>query len=173
MLPDVPAVPHDPDRPARHWIGERPRNAVATNQRDGQMAYHVDGLEAGANPHVNYEPTARGGPVEARPAPIPHTPFVSGHIVRQPISRENDYGQAGERYRAFADWERDELIRNLVEQLAVCEHDIQQRMIAHLSACDADYGRRAAEGLASVRPDAPGGGGAPARVGAVTTTVAP
>ena len=29
---------------------------VATNQRDGQMAYSVD-LGAGQNPHVNYEPS--------------------------------------------------------------------------------------------------------------------
>ncbi len=140
----------------RHRVGanylqlpiNRPRNTVATNLRDGQMAYHVDGVEAGGNPHVNYEPSARGGPVEAKPAGAPHTPFVSGHVVRKPISRENDYQQAGERYRAFADWERDELIRNLVGQLGPCGADIRQRMIDHLSKCDAEYGRRVAEGLA-------------------------
>ncbi len=32
---------------------------VATNQRDGQMAVHVD--TAGQNPHVNYEPSIHGG----------------------------------------------------------------------------------------------------------------
>lgn len=141
----------------------RPRTAVATNQRDGQMAYHVDGLDVGANPHVNYEPTALGGAAEARPVPAPHSPFVSGHLVRQPIARENDYAQAGDRYRAFTAWERDELIRNLVQQLAACDSDTQERMIAHLSACDPDYGRRVADGLDVPRPNAPAGRSATGR----------
>ena len=133
----------------------RPRTNVATNQRDGQMTYDVDGAHAGSNPHVNYEPTARGGPMQATPAGAPHTPFVSGHVVRQPISRENDYGQAGDRYRAFSDWERDELIANLVGQLVPCSEDIQQRMIDHLTRCDAEYGRRVADGLGIAQDGAP------------------
>jgi catalase len=129
----------------------RPKRPVATNQRDGQMTYHVDGNEAGANPHVNYEPSAKGSPAEAKATGPQHTPFVSGHVVRQSISRENDYGQAGDRYRAFSDRERDELIANLVSLLAPCDDDVQQRMIGHLAACDADYGQRVLEGLARAR----------------------
>jgi catalase len=45
------------------------------------------------------------------------------------------------------DWERDDLIANLVAGLQPCNRDIQDRMIAHLTQCDADYGRRVAEGL--------------------------
>lgn len=111
------------------------------------MTYHVDGGEAGANPHVNYEPSAKGSPAEAKEAGPQHMPFVSGNVVRQSISRENNYGQAGDRYRAFSDWERDELISNLVGLLTPCDADVQQRMIDHLTACDADYGRRVSEGL--------------------------
>ena len=36
--------------------------------------------------------------------------MVAGKVVRQAISRTNDYGQAGERYRTFEAWEQDELI---------------------------------------------------------------
>ena len=155
----------------RHRVGPNylqlpinaPKNVVATNQRDGQMTYKVDG---GGNPHVNYEPSARGGPVQAKADGAPHTPFVSGHIVRQPISRENDYGQAGARWRAFNAWERDELIANLVGQLTPCGEDIQQRMIEHLTKCDAEYGSRLAEGLAhamkAAMPTAPKTTAAPA-----------
>ena len=125
----------------------RPRVHVATNQRDGQMTYAVDGVEAGENPHVNYEPSARHGLVTAQPAGKPHTPFVSGHVVRQTIARENNYGQAGERWRAFEDWERDELVKNLVSALAQCGADIQQRMVSHFTQADPEYGRRVAEGL--------------------------
>ena len=139
----------------RHRVGpnylqlpiNRPHSAVATNQRDGQMTYNVDGVEGAGNPHVNYEPTARGGPVEATASGPGHRPFVSGHIVRQSISRENNYGQAGDRYRAFTDRDRDELVNNLVGQLTPCGDDIRARMIDHLTRCDADYGRRVAEGL--------------------------
>src|SRR5688500_4799604 len=76
----------------------QPKVRVATNQRDGQMTYHVDGNEAGANPHINYEPSSRNGLVEAPAEGKPHTPYVAGHVVRQKISRTNDFAQAGERY---------------------------------------------------------------------------
>ncbi|MBZ9712689.1 catalase [Deinococcus multiflagellatus] len=128
-----------------------PRKHVATNQRDGQMAYRVD-TAPGQNPHVNYEPSVLGGLREAPPAGQPHTPHVSGQLVRQSIDRTNDFGQAGERYRAFEPWERDELIRNLVDTLAPVDPRIQQRMIQLFTQCDADYGRRVAEGLAQARP---------------------
>ena len=127
----------------------RPKKHVATNQRDGQMAYHVDGVEAGENPHVNYEPSAKGGLVET-PKPegvVDHRPFVSGHVTRQAISRTNPYKQAGERYRSFEDWEREDLISNLVGALSICDRDIQERMVNHFTMADADYGRRVAEGL--------------------------
>jgi catalase len=125
----------------------RPRTHVATNQRDGQMAYSVDGLEAGENPHVNYEPSSRQGLREATPGGKPYTPHVQGNIVRQQISRTNDYKQAGERYRTFEDWERNELISNLVGALKQCNPDIQQRMVDYFSQCDSDYGQRVAQGL--------------------------
>jgi catalase len=124
-----------------------PKKHVATNQRDGQMTYHVDGVEAGENPHVNYEPSARDGLVTAQPSGKPHTPFVSGHVTRQTIARTNNYGQAGERWRTFQDWERDELVLNLVGALSQCGADIQQRMLWHFSQADAEYGRRVADGL--------------------------
>jgi catalase len=124
-----------------------PQTRVATNQRDGQMTYFVDGNRAGENPHVNYEPSSRHGLKEAAPSGKPHTPYVEGHVVRQKISRTNDYKQAGELYRSYEDWERDDLISNLVSGLKQCNPDIQQRMVAHLVQCDTEYGRRVAEGL--------------------------
>jgi catalase len=125
----------------------RPQKHVATNQRDGQMTYFVDGNEAGENPHVNYEPSSRGGLVEAPRAGKDHTPYVQGAVVRQQISRTNDYKQAGERYRTMEDWERDELVNNLASALKQCNPDIQERMLALLTKCDEDYGRRVAEGI--------------------------
>ncbi len=121
-----------------------PKVHVATNQRDGQMTYHVD---HGPNPHVNYEPSALGGLKEAPKAGKDHTPYVQGNLVRQKIERENNFQQAGETYRAFSQEERDELISNLVDALKQCREDIQKRMVHHFTLADAEYGRRVAEGL--------------------------
>ncbi len=73
--------------------------------------------------------------------------WIEGHLVRQKIERTNDYRQAGERYRAFEDWERDELILNLVNTLKPARRHIQERMVQHFTQYDPDYGRRVAEGL--------------------------
>ncbi len=139
----------------RHRVGtnylqlpiNRSKTRVATNQRDGQMAYQVDGVEAGENPHVNYEPSSMGGLKEAPKSGKDHTPYVQGAVIRQKISRPNDYQQAGDRYRAFEDWERDDLILNLVAALKTCNLDIQERMVGHLMQCDSQYGTRVKEGL--------------------------
>ncbi|AFZ68180.1 catalase [Deinococcus peraridilitoris] len=123
-----------------------PQKQVATNQRGGQMAYRVD-LALGQNPHVNYEPSSLGGLREAKSAGKDHTPTVQGPLVRQKIARQNNFQQAGERYRLFSDFERDELIKNLVGALKDAREDIQERMVFLFSQCDEDYGRRVAEGL--------------------------
>ena len=125
-----------------------PKTRVATNQRDGQMAYRVDGVEAGENPHVNYEPSSLGGLKEAPKAGKDHTPYVKGPVVRQQISRTNDFKQAGEQYRAFKDSDRDDLILNLVTELKNCNPDIQARMVENFTKADPEYGRRVREGLA-------------------------
>ncbi|WP_372508733.1 catalase [Pseudalkalibacillus decolorationis] len=123
-----------------------PKKHVATNQRDGQMAYYVD-QAPGQNPHVNYEPSSLNGLKEASKSGEEYTPNVEGQLVRESIDRTNDYKQAGETYRAFDDFERDELIHNLVNGLSSCHTKIQKRMVELLTKCDQDYGRRVADGL--------------------------
>jgi catalase len=130
----------------------RPKTHVATNQRDGSMAYYVDNQDNSANPHVNYEPSTLGGVREAERSGKDYTPHISGKLVRQPISRTDPYTQAGERYRTFEDWEREDLITNLVTNLKVCPPVIQERMVYHFTLCDPDYGRRVAEGLGIAAP---------------------
>ncbi len=128
-----------------------PKKHVATNQRDGQMTYRVD-LAPGGNPHVNYEPSSMGGLTEAERPGKDHTPFVQGNLVRETIERTNNFGQAGERYRMHEDWERDDLILNLVNTLKPVRRNIQEKMVWLFSQCDADYGRRVAEGLGIAVP---------------------
>jgi catalase len=123
-----------------------PKKHVATNQRDGQMAYRQD-LVHGVNPHVNYEPSTLGGLKEAPKAGKDHEPEYNARLVRQKIDRQNNFQQAGERFRLFEDWERDDLITNLVNTLAPAAKHIQDKMVELFSQCDAEYGRRVQEGL--------------------------
>jgi catalase len=125
----------------------RPKVPVATNQRDGQMTYSVD--FGGGNPHMNYEPNSFAPLKEAARTAPAHAPRVSGHLVQEKISRTNDFKQAGERYRSFQPQEREELIRNLVNNLSQCKQDIRDRMIQYFTNADPDYGRQVAEGLKS------------------------
>ena len=136
----------------RHRVGtnylqlpiNRPKVPVASNQRDGQMTYYVD---QGPNPHINYEPSSLGGLKEAKPAGKPHQPHYDADLVRAPIDRPNNFGQAGQTYRDFEPWERDELVNNIGHNLAICTKDIQDRIISYCTQADADYGRRVTEKL--------------------------
>jgi catalase len=123
-----------------------PRKAVATNQRDGQMAYRQDLVE-GVNAHVNYEPSSLGGLKEAARTGKDHTPHYNASLVREKISRQNNFKQAGDTYRNLEEWEREDLINNLVNTLAPVKKHIQNKMVEHFKECDPDYGRRVEEGL--------------------------
>jgi catalase len=123
-----------------------PKTHVATNQRDGQMAYPQDIL-ASANPHVNYEPSSMNGLKEAPRAGKDHTPRYNAALVREKIERQNNFKQAGETYRNLEDWERDDLISNLATSIVQATDEIQNRMIDLFTQCDEDYGRRVAEAI--------------------------
>jgi catalase len=124
----------------------QPRKRVATNLRDGQMAYYVD--EGGENPSVNYEPSITGGLHEApKPAHDEQGPEYRARLTRARIERRNDYTQAGERFQLSEPWEKDDLVANLVTALGKCRREIQERMVWHLFMCDDELGQRVGEGV--------------------------
>ncbi|KKB42025.1 catalase [Bacillus thermotolerans] len=122
------------------------KKRVATHQHGGQMSYGAE-YAKGKNPHVNYEPSITGGFEEAEQIGQEHQPHYNDRLVREKISRPNDFKQAGDTYREFEEWEKDELISNLVDALRVCRKEIQDTMIDHFTKADEEYGRRVAEGL--------------------------
>jgi catalase len=118
---------------------------VHTNQRGGQMSYHVD-LAPGQNPHVNYEPSFHGGLHEAGREPnLP--PEVKGRLTQEVLERRNDYVQARGRYCTMMEWERDDLVQNMGDLLGQCERDVQERMLWHLLLVHDDYGERVGAAL--------------------------
>ncbi|WP_342559457.1 catalase [Metasolibacillus sp. FSL K6-0083] len=138
----------------RHRVGANylqlpinaPKKHVATNQAGGQMMYKRD-LAPGQNPHINYEPSMLNGLKEATQNGKEYTPYIEGNLVRESIDRQNNTKQAGETYRNFEQWERDELLANLIRDLSVCHIDIQNAMIALAQEADEEYGRLLKDGL--------------------------
>jgi catalase len=139
----------------RHRVGpnylqlpvNRPQAPVATNQRDGQMTYGVD-APAGVNPHVNYEPSILGGLREATyPTHDEQGPEIRGRLTRKRIPLTNDYQQAGERYLLSQQWEKDDLVANLVGALSQCDRRIQERMVWHFFMCEDELGQRVGDGI--------------------------
>lgn len=123
------------------------KKRVATNQEGGQLRYYND-KAPGQNPHVNYEPSSMGGLKEAKQSGKEHSPYVEGNLVRESIDRNDNTKQAGETYRSFEQWEKDELINNMVNDLAICPEDIQNKMIALAEQADEEYGRLLKDGIA-------------------------
>ncbi|WP_396631487.1 catalase-related domain-containing protein, partial [Lysinibacillus sp. D4A3_S15] len=56
-------------------------------------------------------------------------------------------------YRNFEQCERDELLANLIRDLAICHVDIQNAMIALAAEADVEYGRLLKEGLHKARKE--------------------
>jgi len=127
-------------------VNQAKNAAVATNQQGGQMQYAVDAN--GANPHVNYEPSITGGLREGQaPAHDEQGPEIVGRLTRARIPRTDDYTQAGERYQLSEQWEKDDLVTNLVDALSQCRREIQERMVWHFFLCDDEWGQRVGDGL--------------------------
>jgi catalase len=133
-------------------VNQAKNAAVATNQRDGDMAHYVD--DGGTSPHVNYEPSITGGLAEATAVPGQDEPgpIVEGRLTRARIPRSNDYQQAGERYLLSEQWERDELVANLSDAIPQCDRPVQERMVWHLLMCEDELGLRVGEGV-GIGPD--------------------
>jgi catalase len=123
----------------------RPKAEVRTNQQGGQMSYGRDVV--GANPHVNYEPSIIGGREAEYPAHDEQGPVITGRLTRKRIPRTNDYAQAGERYLLSEQWEKDDLVTNLVGALQQCRREIQERMVWHFFMCEDELGQRVGEAL--------------------------
>ncbi|MFF4165942.1 catalase [Streptomyces sp. NPDC001741] len=119
---------------------------VATNQRDGQMAY--DNSHGGENPEVNYEPSITGGLREGEyPTHDEQGPTIHGRLTRARLPRTNDYLQAGQRYQLMEQWERDDLVKNFTDLFAQCTRPVQERMVWHCLMAETDLGLRVGEGL--------------------------
>ncbi|PWC06390.1 catalase [Mycetocola zhujimingii] len=119
---------------------------VHTNQRDGQMTYHVDG---GENPHINYEPSITDGSLREATYPThdEQGPEIVGRLTRKRIPRTDDYTQAGQRFLLMEPWEQDDLVANFVELIGQASREVQERMVWHFFMVEDSLGARVGAGL--------------------------
>lgn len=118
------------------------KGRVYTNQRGGEMSYSTD-RHPDMSPHINYEPSIHGLQEAERKPNLP--PEVTGRLMRSELDRTNDYLHARGRYNTMMDWERDDLVKNIGNNLKECERAVQERMLWHLFMIHDDYGRRVGE----------------------------
>ena len=121
----------------------RPKCEVNNYQRDGAMRF--DG-NAGAS--VNYEPNSFGGPrADAAYAEPPLK--ISGDADRYDQKRgvDADYVQPGNLFRLMPADEQKRLIENITGSLKKVSKELQEKMVAHFSKADKDYGGGIAKGL--------------------------
>jgi catalase len=122
----------------------QPRAAKVSNyQRDGFMRF-----DGNAGTSVNYEPNSFGGPKED-PAYKEPPLNISGDADHYDQERgvDDDYVQPGNLFRLMPPDEQARLIENLVGSLKNVPQDIQEKMVAHFSKADKNYGEGVAKGL--------------------------
>lgn len=119
----------------------RPRVAVVNNNQDGQLN------GSGRNESVNYFPAAdapKATAGEFRNA----TYSVNAVVNSKPISKTNNFEQAGIFYRSLAPAEKADLIRNLAGDLGQVRSDRTRTiMVSYFYQADADYGTRLAKAV--------------------------
>lgn len=118
-----------------------PYAPVRNYQRDGAMRIKQDASR------INYEPNSYTETPKQAPEYAESQAPLHGVTTRQRIAKTDDFTQAGERYRSFSQTERDNLIKNLVNDLKSVDREIQLRAICNFFRADAEYGMRVAEGL--------------------------
>ena len=78
---------------------------------------------------------------------------MTGRLTLAQLPRTNDYLQAAQRYVLSEQWEKDELVANLVDALTQCRREIQERMLWHLFMVEDELGRRVGEGIGMTADD--------------------
>jgi catalase len=114
------------------------------------MSYHTD--ERGMDPSVTYEPSVRAGLSEADDSYASYEPTVEAtKIVRAPIDRTNNFGQARERWLSIEEYERVEMVSNIAGGLAQCDAIVVEKFMEHVYATHEDFGKRVEAKIAEIK----------------------
>lgn len=134
----------------RHRIGanfqqlpiNKPKVDVLNNTQDGAMRYYYN------EGKVNYKPNQlnHNKPIDY-PKGNQKAKFVEGNIVTEEIDKNDNFKQAGDRFRAMSKKEQEILVDNIVADMWEVDYKIQVKAIENFKNADADFGRRVKQGL--------------------------
>ena len=120
----------------------RPYAAVSNYNQDGSLNV---GTTAG---DVNYEPSVTTGRRDTAGDEYSKAPLGGDKIIQEPISKTQNFKQAGELYESFTDQEKTNLISNLAGDLGkVKNRAVKLRMVSHFYKANADFGTRLAKAV--------------------------
>ncbi|MEG1002865.1 catalase [Clostridium sp.] len=134
----------------RHRIGanfqqlpiNRPKVDPVNNTQDGPMRYKYN------EGSINFKPNSLNDnePMEyPKGKEIPS--FVQGNITSEVIDKEENFKQAGERYRAMSDKDKETLVSNIVADMWEVDLNIQLRAIDNFTKADSNFGKEVRKGL--------------------------
>lgn len=111
------------------------------------MNRQYDGTGAVMSRHkeINYFPSnhTRDGNANVARVTQPKRTF-NGTATRQPLTKQNNFGQAGERWRSFDDARKERFVQRVVETLNAprVTKQLKATWIEYWTKCDADLGAR-------------------------------
>lgn len=148
-----------------HRLGSNAYQHLAVNRAKSEVRnYNQDGVMGTGHAwkgSVNYEPSNDADAYVEDKRWLYSTREICGEYEQAGIEKTLNFRQAGERYRAFSERDRANLVDNLGADLGAVRSDkILHTMCAHFYKADEEYGRRVAEAvgctLAKVRQIAGG-----------------
>ncbi|WP_125153469.1 catalase [Clostridium rectalis] len=134
----------------RHRIGanfqqlpiNRPMVEVNNNTQDGAMRYIYN------KGSINYKPNTLN---DNRPLDAPKVKedpiYAQGKLVRETIDKSDDFSQAGDRFRAMTEKDKNTLVDNIAADMWEVNLKIQLRAIENFSKADKEFGKRLKEKL--------------------------
>lgn len=124
----------------------RSLSPICNNQRDGAMTYHCE------TEPVNYSPNSlnNNSPHPAR-LQIPPPVCEKGYITRSPITKQNDFYQAGIYYQSLSEIERVHLCENIALELCQCRKDIIERAVQNFRKACHDWGKQVYRNVRKLR----------------------
>jgi catalase len=120
------------------------------HQRGGAMAgtqCPFNGSQTGGDASANYGPNTSTTPLQEVTNFAEPPLRLDGEAARYSRYNQDDFSQAGNLYRMFSADEKQRLINTISGSLIQASLDVQQKMVAHFSQADDNYGQRIAKTL--------------------------
>jgi catalase len=122
-----------------------PHARVQNHQRDGfmQMSQQKSPFNYEPNRHQNYDEL-----IEAKEDQFKESePILQGTVRRKKMTKENNYAQAGEKFRELTPKHQEHLIKNIVNDFEKVNDQTVLLMTSHFYLADEEFGTRLAAAL--------------------------